>query len=94
MAGYIALVVCAFFSLLFSANSFAGELDYFPLQIGNTWMYRQEYWKYDFDKEDYVKDWEKYITISTIDTITYEDKTYHLFDDGNAYRKDGLFICQ
>ena len=83
---------CAIVLFLFCSNISAEESDYFPLQIGNTWTYRQEYWSFDFDKEDYVKDWEEYITISIIDTITYEGNTYYLFDDNNAYYRDGLYI--
>ena len=83
---------CSLAVFLFCTNILAEEPDYFPLQIGNTWTYRQEYWSFDFDKEDYAKDWEEYITISIIDTITYEGNTYYLFDDNNAYYRDGLYI--
>ena len=77
---------------LFYVPVLAEESNYFPLQVGNTWTYRQEYWSFDFDKEDYVKDWEEYITVSIIDTITYEGNIYYLFDDNNAYYQDGYFV--
>ena len=88
-------LVCIFFIVLIfiSTISNAGEAEkYFPLQVGNRWVYRHEHITYN-------KQWEPFIvvdtlTVSVTQTLEYDGNTYYLLESSvtgfNGYfRNDG-----
>ena len=63
------MILC--FSAISSMPQTPNASDYFPLQVGNTWIYDYYEWPDVFVLQD---------TISIIDSLSIENKTYFLFD--------------
>ncbi len=90
--------VCACFCcfLLLTTCSFAGDNgDYFPLSVGNTWVYQHQYWG-DAAQSNLLSD-SRTVTISVVSAVEIDGKTHYKIDiDGEIeypefLRNSGLY---
>lgn len=59
-------------------------VDYFPLDVGNIWIYEREFTAKGQLKQTFMD----HLVLTVVDTIQVDNRTWALFLDGTIYRKD------